>query len=284
MNASNVSHKTGYFKSEQGNKLFEQHWQTENPKANLLIVHGLGEHSTRYTHVAEALNAANVAVYAYDHYGHGQSEGKRAYIDSFDIYRADLEQMIDRVRSDSPSLPLFALAHSMGGEILVYTLATRRAKIDGAIISAASLVKGDDIADVMVKISKFLSWLAPKLPVLKLNSESISRDPKVVANYEADPLVFRGGIPARTGAELIRGMEVIQDNFESIHVPLLIMHGKADKLTNMKGSVLLYERAASQDKTLKLYDDLYHEILNEPEKEIVINDMVEWLNEHVPEH
>jgi alpha-beta hydrolase superfamily lysophospholipase len=133
----------------------------------------------------------------------------------------------------------------------------------------------------MVAIAKVLSTVLPRLALSKLDSSTISRDPEVVNRYDNDPLNYRGGMPSRTGMEIMRAMERIGELMENLTLPVLIMHGSGDKLVDSEGSKQLYERAGSEDKTLKLYDGLYHEILNEPEKEQVLKDMVAWLDKRI---
>ena len=136
---------------------------------------------------------------------------------------------------------------------------------------------GRSIPPLLVRLSGFVGRVAPKLPTIKLDASAISRDPKEVEAYERDPLVYRGGIRARTGAEINRAIEEIKSRMEDVTLPLLIMHGTADRLTEVEGSKQLDARSRSDDKQLKLYEGLFHELLNEPEKEQVLLDIQEWL-------
>ena len=273
---------SGTFVTRDGFKLFEQHWYPLGDAiGSVVLVHGIAEHSNRYEHVARFLNERGYAVFAYDHQGHGQSEGRPIYIDSFDVYSTDLGQMALRVRQLAPTRPLYVLGHSMGGLILAYWLVTSMPKIDGALFSGAALKAGDDVKPIEMKIAPVLSRLLPKLEVTKLSSDSISRDPEVVRTYDNDPMVYRGGIPARTGAEMLRAISVVTDDAMRLEYPMLVMHGTADKITNIEGSMQFHARVSSAEKTLKLYDGLYHEILNEPEKETVLNDIGTWLDAQV---
>lgn len=277
-----MPHTTSHFTSRDGFKLYEQQWLPEGDvKAAVVIVHGIAEHSGRYGHVAAHLNANGYAVYTYDQLGHGNSEGTRAYIESIDTLATDLEQVINRTRQKAPKTPLFVLGHSMGGQVLAHTLVTLQPKVDGALFSGAAIKAGADIKPIEITVAKVLSRVLPKMNVSKLSSDSISRDPAVVADYDADPLNYRGSLASRTGAEMLRAMDVISAGMSNITAPILVMHGTGDKITNVEGSMQLHARAGSADKTLKLYDGLYHEILNEPEKETVLADIVGWLDEKV---
>jgi alpha-beta hydrolase superfamily lysophospholipase len=276
-----VTYSNQNFTSKDGYQLFQQSWLIDNPKAVVLIVHGLGEHSSRYAHVAAHLNANGYAVYSYDQQGHGQSEGRRSYIDSFDTYRTDLLQMINRVRLNHADVPLFTLAHSMGGEIMAYTAVRDMPKLDGVIFSSAALVPGDDISPMLIKVANVLGRFLPKVPTTKLDSNSISRDPVTVQNYDSDPLNYHGGIPARTAAEMLRGFRIIEAGTPTINYPMLIFHGSADAIVNVEGSMQLYARAGSKDKTLKIFEGAYHEVLNGPDKQAALNLITNWLDAHL---
>lgn len=273
-----VKHQTGSFISQNGSKLFKQSWLVDSPKANLLLIHGLGEHSNRYIHIVDFFNQNNYNVYSYDHIGHGQSEGKRAYIKDANVMRSDLVQAVKDIKQESADLPLFALGHSMGGGILAYTLATAGLDIKSAVLSGAALKEGTDISPFLVKLSKILGSLTPKLPTVKLDSKMLSRDESVVKVYDEDPLVFHKAVPARTGSELLKMMKASHQNAQNVKLPILITHGKADTIANPEGSELFFEEVASEKKDLKIYDELYHEIMNEPEKEQVLGDMLAWLD------
>ena len=277
----NVTYSNSTFTSKDGFRLFSQQWLVDEPKAAVIIVHGMGEHSSRYAHVAKRFNEHGYSIYAYDHMGHGQSEGEPVYAEKFDIWSHDLGHFIKRVRMETGKLPVYLLGHSMGGTITTYLAVTEHPPLDGLILSAPALVAGESVSPLLMKVAGVLSWLAPKLPAQKLDSSTVSRDPKVVLAYNSDPLIYHGGIPARTGAEMLRAFDVIRDGTPKITYPMLIMHSKADKLVDVQGSMQLNARAGSADKTLKLYDDLYHEILNEPEQDEVMAVMIDWLDERM---
>ncbi len=281
-----VSHNTfveneGMFEATDGFQLFERWWVPEGEtKAVVVIVHGLAEHSGRYAHVAQRLNENGYAVYTFDLRLHGRSGGAKAFAKSFDDYLADLDVFLAKVREREPQKPLFVLGHSMGGAITTLHTITRKPDIRGLMLSAAALKMGDDISPILIGLSGIIGSIFPKLPTVKLDSGAISRDPEVIRSYDTDPLNYRGGTPARTGAEIVRATRMIGERMEEIAVPLLIMHGTRDRLANIEGSKELNERARSADKTLKLYEGLYHEILNEPEKDEVMADIIEWMNSH----
>lgn len=268
--------------ASDGQRLFERSWLPErDPRSAVGIVHGYAEHSGRYDHVAERLVASGHAVYAFDLRGHGRSEGRRAYVRTLDEHVADLEAFLARVGEREPDLPLFLLGHSMGGTIVTSLLVSGRRDVSGVILSGAALQPGRALSRLVQGFISLLGRLAPRLPLAKLKSEKISRDPDVVAGYDSDPLVHRGRMQAGTASAIIRATRAIDAQMEAITLPLLILHGTSDDLTDPDGSRRLYQRAGSPDKTLKLYDGLYHEVLNEPEKQQVLSDILDWLDAHV---
>lgn len=272
------------FKTADGLLLLERSWLPEEaPRAAVVIVHGYAEHSGRYGHVAEHLVASGYAVYAFDLRGHGRSEGKRTYVRSLDEHLADLDGLLARVRERGPAVPLFLLGHSMGGTIVTLFLISGEREVRGAILSGAALKLRGGVSRILQALLSFLGRLAPKLPLSKLSSRDISRDETVVTEYDSDPLVYRGRMPAGTAAALIQAIRSIEARMEAVALPLLLLHGTSDSLTDPEGSSLLYERASSPDKTLRLYEGLYHEVLNEPEKEQVLADLVQWLDERTGE-
>ncbi len=262
-------------------ELFEQTWTCDNAKGLVIITHGIAEHSGRYDHVAQSLVAGGYTVIGFDLRGHGKSSGKRNYVKSFQDYLNDLQDVLNRARENHGHLPLFLLGHSMGGGIVTLFTIERQPDVKGLVLSGPSVKVSDDISPMLQKVSTFLSALLPKLPVLKLSSTDISRDPKVIESYDTDPLNYRGGVLARTGAELLGATKTISANSSAINLPILIMHGGNDKLADVSGSEMLYKNVSSEDKTIKIYDGLYHEILNEPERDQVKQDMLAWLDAHI---
>ena len=271
-------HKTGQFTTKDGNRLFEQSWEVDNPKGGVVIVHGLGEHSGRYAHVAANFNENGYSVYSYDHIGHGQSEGKKAYIESMSDVADDCGQFLDRTRLKLGKLPLFVLAHSMGGQIFAYLAVRELPKIDGVIFSAPALAAGQDISPTLIKVVKVLGRFVPKLPTQALEANGISRVQAEVDAYVNDPLVFSGALPARTGAEMMKAMEYVQAGTEKLTYPMLIVHGTADAMVDVEGSMRLHARVSSKDKTLKLFEGGYHESHNEPNRDEVLALYVEWMD------
>ena len=261
--------------------LFETTWLCEKAKGVVIITHGVAEHSGRYEHVAQSLVEGGYTVVAFDLRGHGKSSGKRNYINSFQDHLNDLGTVIIRAKASFPNLPIFLFGHSMGGGIVTLFTIERHPDVKGILLSGPTVKVSDDISPFLQKVSGLLSALLPKLPVITLESADICKDPKVVEAYDNDPLNYRGGILARTGAEILKATKTITARVSEISIPMLIMHGTSDKLADVSGSKMLYEQASSKDKTLKLYEGLYHEILNEPEQDQVKADILAWLDAHI---
>jgi len=272
-----------FFSGRDGLRLYRCAWLPEAPpRAAVALVHGIHEHSGRYASLAGALNAHGYAVYAFDLRGHGRSAGQRAWIASFEELLDDVEVFLEQLRREAPGLPLFLLGHSMGGEVAAWLVITRQPCLDGLILSAPALGVGGKVFPVLRHLARFFSWLFPRLRLTRLGCRFMSRDPQVIEDFRNDPLVYHGKFPLRTGAEILRIIRRIQERMEEVQLPLLVMHGTRDFVTDCRGSRQLYERAASPDKTLHLYEGLYHEIFNEPERDQVIGDLIAWLNAHVP--
>lgn len=272
-------HQEGTFTSFDGLSIFHRSWRPDAPpKGVVMLVHGLGEHSGRYVHVAGRLTAAGYAVHALDHRGHGRSDGKRAYVKSYDEFMADLIQFRAHIEREHPDVPFVVLGHSMGGNLAMGHVLDHQAGVAGLALSGAALKPGDDFSPLQIKIFTAIAKVAPGFKPQGLSATSISRDPAVVAAYEADPLVYNGKIPAGLGAALFGAMSTFPDRYPTLHLPILVMHGTEDRLTNIDGSRDVERLATNADVTAHYYEGLYHEIFNEPEQEQVLDDLVGWLD------
>ena len=276
-----MEHRTGHFPGAGGVNLFWQSWlPDESPRGVVAMAHGVSEHSGRYAWTGKQLAARGYALYALDHRGHGQSEGARAVIDRVDNAVADLGRLIALAEAESAGdgQP-FLFGHSMGGFLALAFATRRQSEIRGLMLSAPVAVL-EAASPVQRVASHVLSAVAPKLGVYAINSSTVSRDPEVVRDYDSDPLNFHGKLPARTVHEMAQEVARFPDTVPRIALPLLIQVGTGDELVPPASSELVYGWASSEDKTLKRYDGLYHEILNEPERDAVVADMLEWLDAH----
>lgn len=276
-----MNHIEGNFKGARGANIYYQAWIPDGEvKAVLFLVHGLGEHSGRYHNHVNHFVPQGYAIYGLDHLGHGKSEGEREVIENFSDYTDTLAIYYQMVKGWQPRKPIFILGHSMGGLISCTYLLDHQADFKGAILSAPAIKVSENISSFTIALGKLLSQVAPKAGILALDPSGISRDPEVVRTYNNDPLVFHGKTPARLAAEMLKAMMRVTAEIGKISLPFIVVQGSADKLVDPSGAQMLYERAGSSDKTLKMYEGLYHEVHNEPERGVMFKDVEDWLAAH----
>ena len=273
---------SGNFKGQGNLNVFYQGYLPAGKlKAVLLILHGLAEHSGRYMNLVNYFVPKDYAIYCFDQRGHGQSEGMRGYVEKFSNYIDDLKTFADMVRSKHSGEKFFLVGHSVGGTIAIAYSLYHQDEFDGLILSGATIKPGNSISPVKIILVRLLSLITPKMGVDVINASAISQDQAVVDAYIHDPLVYHGKIRARLGAELLKVMRALPNQMPEIHLPILIMSGAIDRLSNPEGSRLLFERISSRDKTIRLYDGFHHEIFNEPGREQVFGEMENWLTTHL---
>jgi acylglycerol lipase len=260
--------------------IFVRSWEpSEVARAVVVLVHGFNSHSGYYIRTGEALAARGFAAYALDLRGRGRSDGDRFYIESMSEFVQDVATVVSLARLRHPGLPTFLLGHSAGGVVSCLYVLEHQDELAGFICeSFAFQVPAPDFA---IAALKGLSHLAPHAHVLKLHNEDFSRDPAVVKAMNDDPLIANETQPTRTVAELARADERLRSEFSSITLPILILHGTADKAAKASGSQVFYDTAGSKDKTLELYEGHYHDLLNDIGREEVLGDIIEWIERHV---
>lgn len=257
-----------------------QSWLPEgDPHTVVVIAHGFGEHSGRYRNVVDTLLPQGYAVYAPDHRGHGKSQGHRALIDKHEYLLDDMDQVFSIASARHPGMPTFLLGHSMGGNIALASALRRENHLRGLVLSGP-LVTNEGIPAVLILLAPLLGRIAPRLGTKALSADAVSSDPAVVAAYVADPLVFHGKVPAGTGAALIRTAKEFPARLPSLTIPLMVVHGSADTLVPVGNGCTAHKLAGSSDKTLKVYDGLFHEVFNEPQRATVLADVLAWLEAH----
>ena len=251
----------------------------EKPRAVVIVVPGFNAHSGYYTWVAEQFVATGLAVYAVDLRGRGNSDGERFYVENFEDYASDVEAVVKVARSREPGLPFFLLGHSAGGVVsCLYTL-DHQPELAGLICeSFAHELPAPDFA---LAVFKGLGHLAPHAHILHLPNERFSRDPKVVEAMNEDPLIAHETQPTRTMAALVRADERLKKEFPLITLPVLILHGTVDQNTKPSGSQHFYDMVGSVDKTLKLYEGGFHDLLNDLDKRMVMQDIQDWVGARV---
>lgn len=276
-----MKHGEGFFKGVREHRIYYQYWLPEGEtKAVLLVVHGLAEHSGRYFNIIHHFIPLGYAVYATDHLGHGRSAGDRVYVKRFTEYTATLATFRKMIQDWQNNKPVFLVGHSMGGLIGAIYLLDHQEELSGAVLSGPAVKVPDNIPAAVILAGKAFSVLTPKLRLIALDAAGVSRDPAVVHAYKTDPLVYRGKMTARLGAEMVDAMHHISAQAFQITLPLLILQGGADRLVDPSGAQMLHDRVSSSDKRLIIYEGLYHEVFNEPEHDRVLKDVETWLDAH----
>jgi acylglycerol lipase len=265
------------FESVGGLNIFFRSWRpTGEPHGVMVIVPGFNSHSGYYEWVAEKLIALGLVVYAVDLRGRGRSDGERFYVAQFTDYLRDVGGMVSLATSREPGLPVFVLGHSAGGVLACLYTVEHQTNLAGLICE--SFAFQTPAPDVALAVLKGLGHVFPHAHVLHLKNEDFSRDPKVVAAMNADPLIAHETQPTQTVAELVRADERLKNEFPRITLPVLILHGTGDKAAKANGSQVFFDAAGSKDKTLKLYEGHFHDLLNDLDKEVVMADIAGWID------
>ncbi|MEV1133883.1 alpha/beta hydrolase [Rhodococcus coprophilus] len=273
-----MKHTESSFTGGNGTRIVYDVWSPDgDPTALLVLAHGLGEHARRYDHVAERLTDLGIVVYAPDHRGHGRSGGKRLHARTMAEFTDDLDTLFDIATSAHPGLPTFLLGHSMGGAIALAYALDHQDRLTALVLSGPALIVTSGTPKPVVELGKLIGRVLPGVPVQKLDSKAVSRDPAVVAAYDADPLVHHGLVPAGIARVLVLNEESVAQRLPDLRLPLLVLHGSADRLADPAGADLVADLAGSSDLTHKLYEGLFHEVFNEPEQDRVLGDLVDWL-------
>jgi len=266
-----------HFLSGDNLDVYARRWPAEGPsRATIVLVHGFAEHTGRYEHFAAHFASHGITTYALDLPGHGRSEGERHIIRSFGPHLSAIRQFLADARKREPGLPVFLIGHSMGGMLVTLLVVTSGADVRGVVLSGPALPHGGNLS-LAAKVMAAIAKVAPWLPLQRLSSSAVSRNPEVVAAYENDPLVYRGRMRMGTIGAFVRAAGRIESDSDRFALPLFIAHGSEDQLAAPAGSELLMARATSTDKTLKIYDGLFHEVFNEPEQDKVLTDVSTWI-------
>jgi len=278
-----MKHLESKYETHDGLSLYLQAWLPVHPIAAVFLVHGLGEHSSRYGQVAYSLTERDIAVFTFDGRGHGKSSLPKpdAYYENHEDYLKDIDALFQKAHSYLPKLPIFLYGHSMGGALAVSYVLKYNPEAKGVILSSAALKPAEGTSRLLIAASSLISKYVPKLKVLKLDPKQISHDEEEVNKYIDDPLVYSEPIPARTAYEVLKMMREIEVKAAEFTLPVLILHGSEDKLTNPKGSDEFFRMAGSQDKTLIPYPGLFHELHHEPEKGEVIKKIISWIEKRL---
>ena len=285
MNTPSMEHREATLRRSGDVDLFVQTWQpTGAIRGVVALVHGIGEHSGRYGYLVERLVGAGFAVVALDNRGHGRSGGVHGHIDSWSEYREDVHAFLNYVSAHFMRLPLFLYGHSLGGLIVTDYVLFHPDGLDGLIVSGHPLRPTGSAKPILVLLARILSKYKPTISFsLGLDDNTLSRDPEVVRAYKEDPLVHRR-VSARWGTETLATIDRVRARAGEIRLPLLILHGGADRINSVDGSRELFGLASSPDKQIRIYPGGYHESHNDLDRELVATDVIEWLIDHANGH
>jgi alpha-beta hydrolase superfamily lysophospholipase len=275
-----VRQRRGTFSGMRGVPIAHREWLPEgDARGTVVVAHGINEHGGRYAYVAERLAGDGWMVAAADHRGHGLSGGRRAAVERFDDWIADLDGYIRDVLTAAPR-PLFLLGHSLGGLIATVYALRHQEVLDGLILSSPSVMPPAAMSPATLRAGRLLSRWASNLPVVALRLDAVSRDRAVVDAYRADPLVHLGRVRARTGAEILRAIDEVRGGISRLRLPVLAVQGTVDLLVDPGSARWVDSHVGSTDHTLHIYEGLYHEVFNEPERDAVLDDVAAWLDAH----
>lgn len=265
-------------KTYDGLRLHARRWIPEGSvRAVICLVHGLGEHSGRYAHVAEAFNAAGYAVYALDLRGHGLSEGKRGHASGFTALMDDIGQLLECAAGEQAGLPLFLYGHSLGGSLVIYYALRRMARLAG-VIAASPLIRLTVPPEAhRIQLSKALCRIWPSLTLSNgIDRAALSRDEAIVDAYRGDPLVH-DRVSVRLGLDMLRSGIWNLRHAPDLRCPMLVMHGREDRITSPKASHDFCVNAG-EACAYKLWLDCAHELHNEPERRKVFDFVIDWID------
>ena len=269
------------FEGVGGLKIAARSWRPEGAiRGVMILIHGFNSHSGYMAWPADQFAGAGFAAYALDHRGRGKSEGERFYVEKFSDWLEDVDELVGIAKSENLGLPVFVLGHSVGGVIASSYVFEHQHEIAGLICESWAFDVG--LPNLVQLAFEGVGYLAPHLPLYSLKNEIFSRDPEVVAQMNSDPLIANEKQPAETASEVLKAAARLKENMPNLNVPVFIIHGTDDKATLPRGSQYFYDHVGSEDKTLKLYEGGYHDLLNDIDKKIVMADILAWVDERVP--
>ena len=269
------------FLNKQNLKIFTRRSLPEGPlKAAVLFIHGYAEHCGRYEHLSRQMNEEGIGTFMIDLQGHGQSAGTRCDISSYEDYVDDLSTYFETITSEFPNVPWYIMGHSMGGTLAVLLAYRYQSSIHGLVISAPALKIVSNIPKVVQDMVRYVTAVTPMVPVINLDTRSLSRDKKVVEEYQEDPLVYHGRIRARMAQQLVDSGKAALELAGELYVPVWAGHGLADRIADQRGTREFLDTLSHPDKIARYYEGCFHEILQEPENKEVISDIIQWINQH----
>jgi len=272
-----------FFIGRDGIKLYYEAYIPEKVEATLIIVHGLSEYIASYDTFRSFLTERKIAVYGFDARGHGSSPGIRAHVNRWSEYTEDLHLFVQLVQNEQ-SGKLLMFSHSMGTTIATNYLMEYQDHLDGLILCGTTIKPVEATKWYLVPMAKLLSWVTPRVSInLKLNLDAVCSDPKVVARSKADDLRFSTVTP-RWGTEILKAIERTKKNIDIYPMPLLVIHGKLDKINDFVAAKNFFEDIPSEDKSFITYENSFHEVLNDVEKEKAFEDIYRFIKEKIISH
>lgn len=253
----------------------------ESARGRVLIVHGLGEHSARHQNTTDFLLGKGFEVVRFDLRGAGRSGGRRQWVEKFEDYVDDMARVFHWILRECPPLPLFVLGHSLGGAISTHFTATYQKELTGLILSAPAHVPGEGVSAIKIKVGRWLLKVAPTLRIPGSTDHGyLSKDPGIAENYAKDPLACHFNT-IQQGNEILRALSEMISVCGKIHLPVLIVHGSADRIVKLEGSFQMIRALKSADKTLHIIPGGYHEPHNDHEKQEYFTAVLQWLEKHL---
>ena len=269
-----------FFKSRDGTQLYYEAYIPQKVESTLIIVHGLSEYIAAYAEFRDFLTARNIAVYGFDARGHGNSPGIRAHVNRWSEYTEDLHGFVSLVKKEQ-SGKLMLFAHSMGTTIATNYLMEYQDELDGLILCGTTIKPVEATKWYLIPMAKLLSWVAPRVSInLKLNVDAVCSDPHVTARSKADELKFSTVTP-RWGTEILKAIEQTKKNLHIYTMPLLVIHGKLDKINDYEAAKTFFENITSEDKTFIAYEKSFHEVLNDVEKKKAFEDIYRFITSKI---
>ena len=273
--------KESSFPVASGVSIHTRSWQPNGTsRAVMILIHGFNAHSGYMVWPGERFSANGFATYSLDLRGRGQSGGERFFVEKFQDYLDDVDTLVETARSENPGVPVYVLGHSAGGVVASLYAFDHQDKIAGLVCESFAFDVG--LPHLVQLAIEGVGSIAPHVHLFKLKNEDFTRDPEALERMNSDPLIANEAQPAETASELLKAAELLKRRMPEFTTPLLLIHGTADKASRPAGSQYFYDHAGSVDKTLKLYEGHYHDLLNDLGKEEVLADIQAWLDERVP--
>lgn len=267
-----------YFTTHDGTKLFYQWWLPDHPKAVLVVVHGMGDHSERYGPFIRYFVERGYAVALYDQRGHGRSEGLRGHVEQFQDLLQDLAIFIQKTKEAFPKAPFFLVGHSFGGQVALNFVVRYAKGLRGLILSSPNIQLTLPIPSWQKKLANWARKKTLRTMRLehKINAKDLSHDQAVVDAYLKDPFVF-SFVTCQTGALIMQNLDIMMALASRVHIPTMFMHAGSDVICSPEGTKAFYLRVPIPNKQLKIYDGMFHELFNEVGREQVFQDVETWL-------